>query len=96
MLPQRWGAIICHPSLQPTSSDCHWYDRIEWPKVCRKTLSNGVRLVGIAAKGEGMMEPNMATMLSYIRTDATVIPKANFANIMSEIVNASFNSISSR
>ncbi len=53
-------------------------------------------MVGIAAKGEGMMEPNMATMLSYIRTDATVIPKANFANIMSEIVNASFNSISSR
>jgi glutamate N-acetyltransferase / amino-acid N-acetyltransferase len=33
-----------------------------FPKVRSKTLSTGARLVGIA-KGAGMIEPNMATML---------------------------------
>ncbi len=36
-----------------------------YPKLRSKTLSNGVRIVGIA-KGAGMIEPNMATMLGYL------------------------------
>ncbi len=63
-----------------------------YPKVRSKTLSNGARLVGIA-KGAGMIEPNMATMLCYIMTDAT-IPKAKLQTMLSESVNQSFNSIS--
>jgi glutamate N-acetyltransferase / amino-acid N-acetyltransferase len=63
-----------------------------YPKVRSLTLSNGARIVGIA-KGAGMIEPNMATMLSYIMTDAT-LPKATLQSMLSEAANQSFNSIS--
>lgn len=63
-----------------------------WPKVRSKTMSNGARIVGIA-KGAGMIEPNMATMLSYIMTDAAV-PRAKLQSMLTEIVNGSYNSIS--
>ena len=63
-----------------------------FPKVRSKTFSNGARLVGIA-KGAGMIEPNMATMLAYLMTDAT-IPKAKLQSMLSEAVNGSFNSMS--
>ena len=42
-----------------------------YPKLRSKTLSDGTRIVGVA-KGAGMIEPNMATMLGYIMTDATM------------------------
>lgn len=63
-----------------------------FPKVRSKTLKCGARLVGIA-KGAGMIEPNMATMLSYLMTDAT-ISKAQLQKMLTEAVNQSFNSIS--
>mmetsp|Transcript_19221 Transcript_19221/g.29607 ORF Transcript_19221/g.29607 Transcript_19221/m.29607 type:complete len:514 (+) Transcript_19221:165-1706(+) len=63
-----------------------------YPKVRSKTLSNGARIVGIA-KGAGMIEPNMATMLSYIMTDATV-PKQTLQSFLEIASNESFNSIS--
>jgi glutamate N-acetyltransferase / amino-acid N-acetyltransferase len=63
-----------------------------FPKVRSKTLSNGARVVGIA-KGAGMIEPNMATMLSYILTDAT-IPKAKLQTMLSSVVDQTFNCLS--
>lgn len=63
-----------------------------FPKVRSKTLSNGARIVGIA-KGAGMIEPNMATMLSYIMTDATV-PKDRLQSILSAVVDETFNCLS--
>lgn len=63
-----------------------------FPKIRCKTLSNGARVVGIA-KGAGMIEPNMATMLSYIMTDATV-PRADLQRILSKVVDESFNCLS--
>ncbi len=63
-----------------------------YPKLRSKTLSNGVRVVGVA-KGAGMIEPNMATMLGYIMTDAT-IEKSKLQSMLSEACNRSFNSIS--
>jgi glutamate N-acetyltransferase / amino-acid N-acetyltransferase len=63
-----------------------------YPKLRSITLSNGARVVAIG-KGAGMIEPNMATMLAYILTDATV-PKVTLQSILSEAVNKSFNSIS--
>ena len=63
-----------------------------WPKVRSKTLSNGARVVGIA-KGAGMIEPNMATMLSYILTDATV-PKAELQRMLQDAVDKTYNSMS--
>ncbi|CAJ1970454.1 unnamed protein product [Cylindrotheca closterium] len=63
-----------------------------FPKVRSKTLSNGSRVVGIA-KGAGMIEPNMATMLSYIMTDAT-ISKKKLQEMLSAVVNETFNCLS--
>jgi glutamate N-acetyltransferase/amino-acid N-acetyltransferase len=63
-----------------------------YPKLRSKTLSDGVRIVGVA-KGAGMIEPNMATMLGYIMTDAT-IEKSKLQAMLSEACNRSFNSIS--
>lgn len=40
-----------------------------------------------------MIEPNMATMLSYVMTDAA-IPKETLQSMLSNMVNLSFNSIS--
>lgn len=63
-----------------------------FPKVRSITLSNGARIVGIA-KGAGMIEPNMATMLSYILTDATV-PKDKLQSMLSSVVDDTFNCLS--
>lgn len=63
-----------------------------YPKVRSKTLSNGARVVAIG-KGAGMIEPNMATMLAYIMTDATV-SKEKLQSMLSDSANKSFNSIS--
>ena len=50
-----------------------------------------VRIGGIA-KGAGMIDPNMATMLSFLTTDA-VIPKADFQKAIRTSVAQSFNRI---
>lgn len=63
-----------------------------YPKLRSKTLSNGARIVGIA-KGAGMIEPNMATMLCYLMTDADV-SKQSLQSMLSEVMDKSFNSIS--
>lgn len=89
VVPKAVEALQSESALLAAESICTT-DR--WPKVRSKTLSSGARLVGIA-KGAGMIEPNMATMLSYIMTDAD-IPKAKLQAMLSEVVNQSYNSIS--
>ena len=63
-----------------------------YPKLRSYEFSNGARIVGIA-KGAGMIEPNMATMLSYLMTDVE-IEKKTLQSLLSEIVSESYNSIS--
>ena len=53
---------------------------------------DGITLCGFA-KGAGMIEPNMATMLSYFFTDAK-INKTDLDAILKRAVDKSFNSIS--
>ncbi|MDF7801489.1 bifunctional glutamate N-acetyltransferase/amino-acid acetyltransferase ArgJ [Pontiellaceae bacterium B1224] len=65
------------------------------PKVAVEELhieGKSVRIVGFA-KGAGMIEPNMATMLSYITTDAAVEQHALQA-ALKRAVDSSFNRIS--
>ncbi|WP_303851051.1 bifunctional glutamate N-acetyltransferase/amino-acid acetyltransferase ArgJ [Seleniivibrio woodruffii] len=54
--------------------------------------ANGAYVVAGAAKGAGMIAPNMATMLCYITTDAMVSEK-NLQAALSDAVKGSFNSI---
>jgi glutamate N-acetyltransferase/amino-acid N-acetyltransferase len=62
-----------------------------YPKVRRATVGKG-SIVGIA-KGAGMIEPNMATMLVYILTDLAV-PRDELRRMLSAAVEPTFNSIS--
>ena len=60
-----------------------------------KALSLNVGDVTITwvAKGSGMIEPDMATMLSYIMTDAA-IPAAELDRLLRDVVDVSFNMLS--
>ncbi|HZZ84125.1 MAG TPA: bifunctional ornithine acetyltransferase/N-acetylglutamate synthase [Anaeromyxobacteraceae bacterium] len=63
-----------------------------YPKVRRAELPGGASLVGIA-KGAGMIEPDLATMLVFLLTDAAV-PRQELRAALAEANEASFNSIS--
>jgi glutamate N-acetyltransferase/amino-acid N-acetyltransferase len=63
-----------------------------YPKVRRAELPGGASIVGIA-KGAGMIEPDLATMLAYLVTDAAV-DRAALRLALAEAVEASFNAIS--
>ena len=65
------------------------------PKVAQATFTIGGkrgRLVGVA-KGAGMIHPNMATMLAFVMTDASIAPAA-LQRMLKDAVDQSFNSIS--
>jgi glutamate N-acetyltransferase/amino-acid N-acetyltransferase len=70
--------------------------RPKWASACfRVTGPNGAKTVRIAgcAKGSGMIHPNMATMLAFVTTDATVAP-AVLQRALAEVVGRTFNAIS--
>jgi glutamate N-acetyltransferase/amino-acid N-acetyltransferase len=56
-------------------------------KIGGKTIT----VTGIA-KGSGMIHPNMATMLGYVATDATIAP-ALMQRLVSEVADVSFNCV---
>lgn len=61
------------------------------PKTAVRTVGQA-RVVGVA-KGVGMLEPNMATMLAYVFTDAAMSP-ADLDSALREAVNRTFNCLS--
>ena len=61
------------------------------PKVC--SVKMGDVVVCAMAKGAGMIEPNMATMLAYFFTNAAV-PPARLNAILADAVERTFNAIS--
>jgi glutamate N-acetyltransferase/amino-acid N-acetyltransferase len=63
-----------------------------YPKVRRADIAGGGSIVGIA-KGAGMIEPNLATMLVYILTDLAV-PRDDLRAMLARVIDASFNAIS--
>ncbi len=65
------------------------------PKIASSIISFGGRRVRVAAaaKGSGMIHPNMATMLAYIFTDAVATP-ALLSRALKRSVDQSFNRIS--
>ena len=64
------------------------------PKVAYEECKIGNKLIKISgiAKGSGMIAPNMATMLSFIFTDAD-IPSVFLKNILKKTTATTFNSI---
>ncbi|QFS49939.1 bifunctional glutamate N-acetyltransferase/amino-acid acetyltransferase ArgJ [Nostoc sphaeroides] len=61
------------------------------PKLATRQIGN-VKLIGIA-KGVGMIEPNMATLLAFFFTDAA-IPKDVLPAIFRPIIDKTFNCLS--
>jgi len=64
------------------------------PKVAYEECKIGSKLIKISgiAKGSGMIAPNMATMLSFIFTDAN-IPSVFLKSLLKKIAATTFNSI---
>tara|TARA_Y100000590_G_scaffold236667_1_gene266406 strand:+ start:4551 stop:5855 length:1305 start_codon:yes stop_codon:yes gene_type:complete len=64
------------------------------PKVAYEECKIGNKLIKISgiAKGSGMIAPNMATMLSFIFTDAN-IPSVFLKSILKKVTTTTFNSI---
>ncbi|MFA6447938.1 MAG: bifunctional glutamate N-acetyltransferase/amino-acid acetyltransferase ArgJ [bacterium] len=64
------------------------------PKSCAVEVEQGGRLyhIGGVAKGSGMIAPNLATMFSFVFTDAD-LPMALLKKIAAECVEESYNSI---
>jgi glutamate N-acetyltransferase/amino-acid N-acetyltransferase len=87
-LPAAVGALA-GGSVMPAADGIVTTDL--YPKVRRAAVGAG-SIVGIA-KGAGMIEPNMATMLVYLLTDLAV-PRAELRRMLAEAVEPTFNSIS--
>lgn len=87
-VPQAVGALTGE-SILPAAEGIVTTDL--YPKIRRATVGGG-SIVGIA-KGAGMIEPNMATMLVYILTDVAV-PRAELRQMLARAVDSSFNAIS--
>ncbi len=64
------------------------------PKAASRTLELGGKTVTLTGmcKGSGMIHPNMATMLGFMATDATV-PQAVLEDMLKYAVNRSFNCV---
>ena len=82
-------AALTADSVLPAAESIMTTDR--FPKVRGVSVAGG-RLVGIA-KGAGMIEPNLATMLVFILTDLQV-PRDLLRAMLARAVDASFNCIS--
>ncbi len=89
------------PALVQGLSSDHWlaYGRaIMTTDTVMKAVSKRVRVDGSdiivtgVAKGSGMIKPNMATMLAYIASNATVVPEV-LDRMVQEVANESFNRI---
>jgi len=87
-LPQA-AATLAGTSVLPAAEGIVTTDL--YPKV-RSAAVGGGRIVGIA-KGAGMIEPNLATMLVYLLTDLAV-PRAELRTLLARVVDDTFNRIS--
>lgn len=87
-MPQAVAALQTESAL-PAAKGIMTTDR--FPKLRSAEVCGG-RLVGIA-KGAGMIEPNMATMLSFILTDIDV-PKDKLQAMLGRIADSTFNCVS--
>jgi glutamate N-acetyltransferase/amino-acid N-acetyltransferase len=85
----KTAAALAGGSIMPAAEGIVTTDL--YPKVRRAEVGAG-SIVGIA-KGAGMIEPNMATMLVYILTDV-VVPREQLRAMLKRAVDESFNTIS--
>lgn len=89
---------ICHVYNPENREVSRFEQAILTTDTCVKSVAvelelNGKKVkIGGAAKGSGMIHPNMATMLGFITTDATISHDA-LSTALSQITNRTFNMI---
>jgi glutamate N-acetyltransferase/amino-acid N-acetyltransferase len=88
------GAIGALGETQGALAACAIMTTDPFPKESAARVSIGGREVSVGgmAKGSGMIEPNMATMLGFVTTDADV-PKVLLERALRDAVNDTFNAI---
>jgi glutamate N-acetyltransferase/amino-acid N-acetyltransferase len=93
--------IAAIPSLHASLQTDNWLQAAEaimttdtQPKACSSRVVIDGRPVSITgiSKGSGMIRPDMATMLSYVATDAMIEP-GELRLLLAQVVACSFNSI---
>jgi len=96
-----WDIVENVPALLESLAEDNWMraaKAIMTTDTSIKAVSNSIQVDGKAVtitgmtKGAGMIEPNMATMLAYVATDAA-IDKDTLQQILNDVVRDSFNSI---
>ncbi|QQK76990.1 bifunctional ornithine acetyltransferase/N-acetylglutamate synthase [Salicibibacter cibarius] len=91
------GIEALHPEANPASANA-FAESILTTDTCTKetcyaTEINGKTVhIGAVAKGSGMIHPNMATMLSFVTTDAAIAPE-HLQQALSEITDRTYNRI---
>ncbi len=87
-------------SIQPDTSQGHDFARaiMTTDTTCKEVAINvaspeGQFTIGAAAKGSGMIHPNMGTLLCFVSTDAVVEP-AFLRGALSRCVDRTFNMVS--
>jgi glutamate N-acetyltransferase / amino-acid N-acetyltransferase len=67
----------------------------KYPKIAIRRGTVGAKDITICgiAKGAGMIEPNMATLLTYVMTDALIDAKA-LNTVFHQVIDSTFNAIS--
>jgi glutamate N-acetyltransferase/amino-acid N-acetyltransferase len=93
----RKGAVAAASSLSRTAGDdaavaIMTTDRAPKSAAVAVTTAAGTYRVGGMAKGAGMIEPHMATMLGFITTDAAV-PAPLLQRALRDAVDVTFNAI---
>ncbi|WP_375609179.1 MULTISPECIES: bifunctional glutamate N-acetyltransferase/amino-acid acetyltransferase ArgJ [unclassified Bartonella] len=95
------GIVNLLPGMTETAEEGNWLEAAKaimttdtFPKLATRTFDCGGECVTIngIAKGAGMIAPDMATMLSFVVSDATISSDA-LQSMLSEAVEGSFNSI---
>ncbi|WP_375701952.1 bifunctional glutamate N-acetyltransferase/amino-acid acetyltransferase ArgJ [Bartonella sp. AA89HNZF] len=95
------GIVNLLPGMTETAEEGNWLEAAKaimttdtFPKLATRTFDCGGERVTIngIAKGAGMIAPDMATMLSFVVSDATISSDA-LQSMLSEAVEGSFNSI---
>lgn len=89
---------ISQVGLQEHNEACRFEQAILTTDTCVKNIAvqleiNGVAVsIGGAAKGSGMIHPNMATMLAFVTTDANVHHES-LTTALKDVTNRTYNQI---
>ncbi len=89
---QAAGAALARGKGSDTAQAIMTTDPFPKEHAVRVQTSRGSFVVGGTAKGSGMIEPNMATMLGFLTTDASV-PPALLRRALVESARDTFNAI---